>query len=113
MDGWYIVYRQVLQVPKILCVEPCMDALSSGSDVTRSLVPQGDWANGAKNGKGMYLCKNGVCYDGRWKDDMRHGYHIPPSILKPQPSILNPKQQTLNTRPSTINPKQQKLNPTP
>ena len=52
------MYRQVLQVPKILCVEPCMDALSSGSDVTRSHDPQGDWANGAKNGKGIYLYRD-------------------------------------------------------
>lgn len=28
---------------------------------------------GAKNGKGMYRCANGVVYNGRWKDDMRHG----------------------------------------
>ena len=24
-------------------------------------------------GRGKYTCKNGVCYDGKWRDDQRHG----------------------------------------
>ncbi len=36
----------------------------------------GEWSEGAKNGEGKYVCKSGVVYDGRWKDDCRHGFGI-------------------------------------
>jgi hypothetical protein len=53
--------------------------LISSSDSCCSRSYTGEWSEGAKNGEGKYVCKSGVVYDGRWKDDTRHGFGSQPS----------------------------------
>ena len=34
---------------------------------------EGEFSNGMKNGKGLFIWSNGNKYDGDWKDNQRHG----------------------------------------
>ena len=34
---------------------------------------EGNWAEGQRNGYGVYVYANGDKYEGNWKEDRRHG----------------------------------------